>query len=267
MMQEVDFFIWALAGLTVMGAAGIQVLTGFGFSLLAIPLLLHLFPSREAILISMILSMFTLLLQSKKIKDDARWDLVWRLVIIGLPGLIFGVLVSDYIPLYNLKGLIGLILLGYLLFQWFNNRKIDDENKKISNSNENTPKGFYILGVLAGILTGMIGLPGPLVVIIFIDFLPRDIFRATLVFYFIVQYLMALILVFIFQNHFLSYDLFLITILLIIPTFIGFLIAFPLRKLINEKFFKKVVYSLLLWIGLYSSWEFIINHISLSLHL
>lgn len=101
-----------------MSAAIIQSLTGFGFGLVSVPFLLFLFPSRQAVLMSMVLSLCSLLLQGVRSRELANWVFLRRLILIGLPGLIAGLLLGDILNPVLLKGVVGVTLIIYVSFQW-----------------------------------------------------------------------------------------------------------------------------------------------------
>lgn len=257
-----------------MSAGLIQSLTGFGFGLVAIPFLLMLFPSRQAVLISMVLSLCSLLLQGVHSRKHANWIFVRQLILIGLPGLIGGLLLGDFLDPDILKGIVGVTLIVYVSFQWIlaekqkkaslflDKDRVDSvagehisasnhEGKEISN-----PKGFYLAGISSGFLTGIAGLPGPPVVAVLVNSLPKEKFQATVVWYFIFEYILA-ISVFLFLNHseqwlqIILWDLF----LFFVPTILGFLCGIPIRKVLSETRFKRLVFSLLLIVGFTSSWN------------
>ena len=118
------------------------------------------------------------------------------------------------------------------------------------------PKGFYLAGISSSLLTGIAGLPGPPVVAVLVKSLPKDEFRATIVWYFIIEYSLA-ISAFLLLKHSgqwvqtILWDL----LLFLVPTIIGFSIGVPIRKLLSETNFKRLVYGLLLVVGFTSSWN------------
>lgn len=255
----------------VLSAGMIQVITGFGFALVSIPLLFYVFPGYKAILISMLLSVFTLTLQSRKNWRQARWDLIWRLTAIGLVGLVVGVMVSGKLNADMLKSIVGVVVFIYVIIQWVQTEKERRSGLKeqaatteveVSEKIERKrkyPKGFYTAGLFSGLLTGGVGMPGPPVVAVLVQFLQRETFRATLVNYFLVNYLFALFLaLFVFQREH-QLDVLLAAASLIIPTFIGYLIGHPVRKFIKDDQFKRIVFALLLIIALSFIWQFIFS--------
>lgn len=266
--------IWILASLTVMSAGIIQSITGFGFGLVSVPFLLLLFPSREAVLISMVLSLCSLLLQGVRSRELVNWIFVRQLILIGLPGLICGLILGDFLNPVILKGIVGVTLIFYVSFQWLLAEKqrkaallhsldsvdsVASESFYASNHNgkeTSKPKGFYLAGISSSLLTGIAGLPGPPVVAVLVKSLPKEEFRATIVWYFIIEYSLA-ISAFLLLKHSeqwvqtILWDL----LLFLVPTIIGFLIGVPIRKLLSETHFKRLVYGLLLVVGFTSSWN------------
>ncbi|MEM5818039.1 MAG: TSUP family transporter, partial [Desulfitobacterium hafniense] len=95
-MEMLSWELWlAMSGITFF-ATFIQVLTGFGFGLVAVPLLLFVLPSQQALLAGMILSMMGSSVQGFQMRRLVRRDLVLRLLLIGIPGLALGVVLSGY---------------------------------------------------------------------------------------------------------------------------------------------------------------------------
>lgn len=269
-MLGLDISSFIISSIAVLSAGIIQILTGFGFALVSIPLLMFVFPGYEAVLIGMILSSIMLSLQAIKDWRLARWDLIGRLIAIGLLGIFLGVMVSGKLNAVHLKSIVGATVLIYVIIQWIQiekNRRSGkreqaatiDHGTKIHESCETKkkklPKGFYIAGAFSGLLTGVVGMPGPPVVAVLVHFLKKETFRATLVNYFLVNFLIALFLaLFVFHKGNQLNVLFAVAVL-IIPTFVGNLIGYPLRKFINDENFKRVVFSMLIIIGITSIWQ------------
>src|SRR5665648_43174 len=269
-----SFNIWILASITVMSAGVIQSLTGFGFGLVSVPFLLMLFPSRQAVLISMVLSLCSLLMQGVRSRKLVNWIFVRQLIIIGLPGLICGIILGDFLNSVIVKGIVGVTLIFYVSFQWL---LVEKQRKAALLHNSNTvnsvdsepiyasshkeketskPKGFYLAGIFSGLLTGIAGLPGPPVIAVLINAMPKEKFRATIVWYFIIEYILAISAFLLLKHaeqwvHTIVWDI----LLLLVPTIIGYLSGVPLRKVLSETHFKRLVFGLLLVVGFTSSWD------------
>src|SRR5699024_7830181 len=94
-------------------------------------------------------------------------------------------------------------------------------------------------------------MPGPPVVAVLINYLKKDTFRATLVNYFLINMSLTLIVAFLFLQNGNIFSVFIKVFALITPTIIGYIIGFPLRKLVNEWNFKYILLILLIFIGIY----------------
>lgn len=278
-MSDLSITNLILSNLIIMCAAGLQVLTGFGFCLVSIPLLLFIFPGYEAIFISLTLSSLMLFFHARKYMSDIRWDLVWRLVVIGIPGLLLGVIFGGKLDAVYLKGVVGITIINNILMQWIQlikNRQYAKATSAISVSEfekapthremvgeerkNNKNKGFYFAGFLSGILTGAVGLPGPPVVAILISLLPKEKFHATLIPYFIINNILALgLAIWVFQRQSLTRDDLYIIIILLIPVFLGYFMGQFMNRFINESRFQRMVYSLLIVVGMVSIMESVLR--------
>lgn len=264
-MFGLSLFHIILSSVIIVSATGVQALTGFGFALVAIPFLLYIFPSYIAVLMTMVLSLFALLLGSRKTKKFARWDLIWRLLAIGFPGLILGILIGGKINDVYLKGIVGVTVLCYVLFQLVSARSKKEDAKNVSSLEQTSSDfealliekkkfsfPFYFAGFLSGILTGVAGIPGPPVIAVLVNLLPKDIFRATVVNFFVINYFLALVLAMGISQERLTSDLIKIIVILLIPLVIGHFIGSYLRNFVNEDNFKRLVYLLLIIVGITS---------------
>lgn len=262
-----------------MCAAVTQVLTGFGFALVAIPLLMYVFPGYEAVLICLVLSSCLLSLQAWNFWKLARWDLIWKLTVVGFVGILTGVAVSDMLDAVHLKSIVGGAVLIYVIIQWVqiererrsrlvnmssiemaaaNNCQLE-QSEKDTQKKERLPKGFYVAGLTSGLLIGVVGMPGPPIVAVLVHYLKKDSFRATLVYYFLINFIILLTLAFsIFYRE--STSTVLITAAsLLIPMLIGYAIGQPISKYIKEDNFKRIVFSLLIIVGVTSIWQALVS--------
>ena len=106
----------ALAALAVFVGAALQSATGFGFSLLAAPILFALLGPREAVSAGVLLG---LLLNGLTLATERRRPVVlgrdaWLLVVWSVPGLGLGALALRELPEQPLSALVGLAVLAGL---------------------------------------------------------------------------------------------------------------------------------------------------------
>lgn len=259
---------WVLASGIIFAASFIQALTGFGFGLVAVPLLLFVLPSQVALMIGMILAAISSLLQGFKTYKQARWDLIYKLILLSLPGLMLGVLNSNKLDQEMIKGLVGVVLILYVAWQGVriskqNRIKISIEKVAQSEDIEDSKeKGIRIswlnlltAGFSSGILNGLAAIPGPPIVALLVKYLDKDRFQATTTCFFALQYIITIVTKFIIQKNAFNLSFGVGMIGLILPIFLGLAVGQPVRKRINEENFKKLVYSLLFIIGITSVWE------------
>jgi uncharacterized protein len=254
---------WILVSGIIFAASFIQGLTGFGFGLVAVPLLLFVLPSQAALTIAMSLAALSALIQGLKAYKQARWDLVIKLLIIGFPGLILGVGFSSRLNSEIIKGIVGVILILYVLWQgarFLKNDKADQSEDKVLNTGFNEPTQISQLklvfaGFSSGILNGLAAIPGPPIVALLVKSLDKETFKSTTICFFFLQYLITFLAKSILQEDVLDSSKALMILSLILPIFLGLVAGRPIRKRINEENFKKLVYSLLFFIGITSVWE------------
>jgi uncharacterized membrane protein YfcA len=257
--------IWVQGSVIIFAASLIQSLTGFGFGLVAVPLLLFILPSQEALVVAMILSTFSFLIHGVKTYKQARWELIRRLLLISIPGLFLGVVLSGYLNTVFIKGIVGVVLIVYVIWQWMLIQKKNAllmssdgiMNLEISKgeASRKSPLKFYSAGFLSGILNGLVGIPGPPIVALLVKNLDKDTFQATTVNFFIFQYTITLGTRLIIQENVLTPPLIVMMLYMVIPIVLGHLVGQPIRKRINEDNFKRLVFTLLFIIGITSAWE------------
>lgn len=252
-MEMLSWELWlAMSGITFF-ATFIQVLTGFGFGLVAVPLLLFVLPSQQALLAGMILSMMGSSVQGFQMRHLVRRDLVLRLLLIGIPGLALGVALSGYMNELYIKGMVGIILIGYVAYQWVQLKSSALEKKVPEEGNINpTSKGFVMVAFSSGLLNGLAAIPGPPVVALLIRHLTKDVFQATTVTFFFFQYAMTSVLKVIVFRESVTLPFGITLVSMILAVVLGYVAGQPLRKKINEAQFKKLVYGLLFIIGVTS---------------
>ncbi|MDP1846807.1 MAG: sulfite exporter TauE/SafE family protein [Solirubrobacteraceae bacterium] len=105
----------ALAALAVFLGATLQSATGFGFSLVAAPMLFALLGPREAVSAGVLLGLLLngLTLATERRRPEVLGD-AWRLVAWSVPGLVLGALALRELPERPLSALVGLAVLAGL---------------------------------------------------------------------------------------------------------------------------------------------------------
>jgi uncharacterized membrane protein YfcA len=143
--------VWLLAAAIVVVAAAIQAVTGFGFSLTALPVLTLLYGTRDGIVLNLLLSAGTNLWVSWRNRADAVPSLVRPLTVGGVLGVVPGVLVFHLVSSRALRLGIGAMLVVAALLRLSGARWSIRPSAGASRS----------VGAVSGFLQGSIGLGGP----------------------------------------------------------------------------------------------------------
>ncbi|HEY8473249.1 MAG TPA: sulfite exporter TauE/SafE family protein [Natronosporangium sp.] len=153
----------------VLAAAAVQAVTGFGFALIAVPLLTLATEPRTAVVASGIAGLSMTVMAAIRERDHARWRVAGALLAAAALGMPVGLLVLRAAPERTLTALIGVAVVGCALPIWRGLRLPS-----------NRPAVFGV-GLVAGVLSTSTGTNGPPLVAAFqaMGFDPRT-FRATL---------------------------------------------------------------------------------------
>lgn len=249
-------FILIVSALIIIFAVIVQTITGFGFALIAVPLLLFIYTSQQAVAFTMILSFVSLLILTIKSRYYIRWRIVLVLFLSSIPGILLGAIWHGQLSTSVIKGFVGFIIFLFLaknLYGYIQQRHKDHVGQELK---EKRAVWYYVTGFLYGVLTGLIGMSGPIVVMLLVNVLPRAVFFATTVSLFAIEYFLAIGVYYALYPG--IFDGFMLTFLLwmIIPILIGSYIGQKLRPIIKDDVFKKIVYLLLFIIGAESIFEF-----------
>lgn len=227
-----------IANVIVVIAALLQACTGFGFSVLATPFLLLVYPASEAIQINIILSILISGVMLPKVAGDIDKPLLKRMVLGSSIGAPVGILFYLFANPDHLKMAIGVMVLAFtgLILR----------KRKFSRS----PSRDRTVGVLSGLLTSGLGMPGPPLLVYFAGArLTPSILRATTLSYFLFIYSVSLALQ-LGTGPNLPGTIF--TAISLIPaTAVGIFAGQFLFHRINHNLFMGIAYALLLLTGTY----------------
>ncbi len=146
-----------------------QVITGFGYSLLSVPLLGLIIGPVDAVVGSAILVSLVNLVVAVRDRAHVRWPIARTVLIAGLTGLPLGLWLLTLLPPRALSIMIAVVVLAGTAAIWRGLRL--------------TPRPVTIAaaGLLAGVLTTSVGVNGPPLAAVFSAMgLPPRPFRATL---------------------------------------------------------------------------------------
>jgi uncharacterized protein len=174
--------------LIVFFASVLQGIMGFGYAIIAGPLLMLLFSPKLVVPVILIQTTFNcfiiIYLLKNYIKKYFNSNMILRLAITGIIGIPIGTFLLVSVTAAMIKIIAGIVIVFYSVTQLFDYRK--------SIENENV--GYTVVGFLSGILVGSIGMSGPPVVLFLTNQnVKKDSFRVNIILYFIIVGLIAIL--------------------------------------------------------------------------
>ncbi len=223
----------------ILFAAAIQGATGFGFSLISVPLLMIFLSPKIAIPVVLIHTIILNAIIIFELKKKLDLKKIWPLMIAGLLGMPIGTYALVIINTEIIKVIAGGVIIIFSIALLLGYKK-SVKNEKIA---------FLPIGILSGFLNGSTSMSGPPIVLFYSNQgLDKQSFRANLVIYFLflnivtaISYLIAGV----FNGLVIKYSLIFLPIMIA-----GTLIGMVLTRRINEKTFKKVILLIVLISGL-----------------
>lgn len=106
----------AALGAIVVFAFFVRGMTGFGTSLMAIPLMVYVVPIHSAVVLMSLLGIGVLLLLGVRDRVHVAWDEVWRLAVPTLLGVVVGVWVFSQLNAAVMAKLLGVFIVGYAIY-------------------------------------------------------------------------------------------------------------------------------------------------------
>ena len=228
--------------ISILLASFTQGITGFGFALIAVPLLSLFIPEiRNITPIIVIYSFLTNIVIVYKSRCYIDFKKIIPLITFGILATPIGTLMLIYVKARTLKIAVGLII-TITAFAMLKNFKIKIKNEKLS---------YGIVGLFSGLLNGSTGLSGPPVVLFLTNqHIDKDIFRANLTFYGIATNIFA-IMIFIMEGI-INIPVLHFTIFYFPALLIGVFLGIRLSAKINEIIFRKLTIYLIALLGLYT---------------
>lgn len=231
-----------LGFISILLASFIQGITGFGFALIAVPLLSLFIPEiRNITPIIVIYSFLTNIIIIYNSRHYINLKKILPLVIFGIIATPIGTCTLLYVKVDTLKIIIGSII-TITAFAMFKNFKFKIKNQSVS---------YGIVGLLSGFLNGSTGLSGPPVVLFLTNQnTDKEVFRANLSFYGIATNIFA-ITIFILEGI-VTTSVFNFALLYLPALIIGVLSGIKISTKINEIIFRKLTIYLIAFLGLYT---------------
>jgi len=184
-MMGLDFLGWAVAALCAV-MVGISKTGIPGFGILIVPLMAMVLPAKASTGALLGVLILADLFAISYYRRNALWEYIFRLIPATLVGIFAGYFVKKLVSDEQLKPIIGVIVLGMLVVNWWRNRVAGDANS--------VPAQWWfaaVMGFLAGLTTMMANAAGPVMIVYLLAMrLPKIEFVGTSAwFFFIVNWL------------------------------------------------------------------------------
>jgi uncharacterized protein len=216
----------AFVGVAVLFAAGIQTMTGFGFSLFAVPIMSMVIPTEAAVVIAASLSTMTSGGQAWTERHHRDQPTVMRIVLASLLGMPLGLFVLTVMTSQQLKFGLAAVIVVFLL--------IDHASTPIDLG----------AGFVAGVLSTSLSTNGPpLAMALHARHLPAEVFRGTIASILVILGVISIVL-FAVTGHYTG-EIGWALVVVIPAMVVGFLIGHRLRVRIDHRVFRRLVTSLL----------------------
>ena len=226
-----------VVAVAVFAAGFVQVIAGFGFGLLSMPIMTLALPVEKAVVVSTLLAMVSTTWQGWHLRAHARRPLVKRLTLAAFVGMPFGLVILNIVPDRSLKIALGVaVLVATVLLV----RRIN-----LSHVGPGLDMGA---GFLSGLLNTSLSTNGPpLVFVLQARHLAPDEFRATLTGVFALSNIVGLGL-FLLDGKVTAEGL--KAALIAVPAWaLGQLLGWPVRKHVHGERFRLMVLGLLFVAG------------------
>lgn len=180
--------VWAGLAATCFVAAVLQATNGFGFAVLAVPFFLLLVPADQAIQLVIILSLAISLVMLPRLRDAIDPHLLLRLAVGSAIGLPIGLVAFGYSNPLIVRLAAGVVITLFAAMLGWNRYR---RHPPLVAMRLGLDLGA---GTVAGAATGLVGMPGPpLMIYLMLASAPMRAVRATLVAFFVLVYAATLL--------------------------------------------------------------------------
>jgi uncharacterized protein len=232
---------YILIFIIILIASMIQGATGFGFAILAMPLLVLILPVKMATLIVLILAFILAFMVFYQLKEHVNIKIIKFVIVGALAGRLVGMFFLE-----NLNNNVLEIILGISLILLSLYLKINKENIEITPSKKNG----IISGFLSGILGGMFNISGPPLVIFYLaTAVNKKEYQASLQLTFVLTLLYSILLHSIYGN--INLEVFKFIIPSVIAVSIGTYLGLNIFKKIDLERLYSIIICLMIVMGLF----------------
>ena len=247
--EDGEFFMHELfiLNLIVFFAAILQAITGFGFAVIATPLMLLIMNSTEAISISIFLSLFMSVIMVPPLWHTINWQLFKRLIIGSILGAPFGLWLLMALPIVTIKFFVAALLVFFVI-------NVLITKKAVVLAGRLKYICEMATGLISGILTASLGMPGaPLAMYFSKTNAPKEQVRSTALVFYVGIYIVSIIMQG-FAGQIARHSVVAFFYLLPVAV-VGTLCGYRLFCRVNQRYFSILVNGIMLYTGIYMFWS------------
>jgi uncharacterized membrane protein YfcA len=234
---------WLNISFVIFLSAVLQSTTGFGFALVAVPLLSISFDPHLVIPLVMSVSFISLSLNVKTVWGQTNKKTLTRLLLGSLIGIPIGGLFFYYLDMHILKVFISVTIIVLSLMLVLQNN--------LSDRFKNVDKIDWLFGSIAGFLTLSVGIPGPPIVLYLIATKTKqEIFRAICItFLFFIYPVTLTVLIW---NGSITWSMLKMLLYLVPFCFLGNFVGNRIHHLFSPRTYRILAIVLMFFAGIYS---------------
>ncbi len=253
MIPEPTFAVMLICGLVCLVASTIVGFSGFGFALIAVPLLTLMFDLKFVVPLELLLATFSVIVLSvnklRFVKDRRIIGAILLIFVGTVVGIAIGVHILANFDPRILKKVLGVVVLLFAVHIFFRKREENNQTQQGGGSRIVRISAPLVVGLFSGVAGGLFGTSGPPLVIYVDHFAEnKSAFRALMLAIFVLHDLFRICL-------YVRYSLLTIEIvkfgLWLLPVVcIGLFVGSKMHFRVSEKTFGRAVAILLLASGL-----------------
>ncbi len=239
--HAMDLGLLILIAVVLLLACTLQGITGFGQSLLAVPILISVMSPRTVAPLMLLAGTVLNLILALNARKQIHLGRLWPLILGGIVGVPFGMISLLILPSGTIRIAIGLviILFSIILILGFSLR-IKRERSAL-----------FPVGFVSGLLNGAVTMSGPPVILFFTNQeLRKEEFRANLVVYFLILNLFTIPVFF--AGGLFHSDLITVFLLMIPVLILGSFLGIHLSGILRPDIFRKVALVIVILAGISS---------------
>ncbi|MDF2958874.1 MAG: hypothetical protein K0S39_609 [Paenibacillus sp.] len=239
MLSEVVTIV--LGGAIILFAGFVQGVTGFGFALIAVPLLSKIIPLQSVVPIIVLFSFFTNIVILLKSKAYVQFKRIWLLTVSSIFAAPLGTYILVAVRPDLIKIISGIVITGFAFILL--------KGYKFAVKNEKT--ALIPVGFTSGLLNGSISFSGPPVVLFLSNQgVDKNVFRANLTAYSSILNLVTL--GFFFAGGLMNREVLVFSVWFVAAMLVGVLLGIKAVTVINDSLFRKLTLILIIIAGVWT---------------